>query len=172
MSESTKTLESKVSAKEETQGSWLYKTTVTNGDRANHDRIANVCFVPVDPLKGLGAENMVILRLVESKVTLLEVLMWSLSEGNLWVAYRERAMKTNPDSQTDHSSSWDTCQSNTTRLTCFENKAFERMKHKEQKNYRTFMACRKFVLVLCCQIFYGFIKEREWCFTWKKEMEL
>jgi len=72
---STKTLESKESAKEATEGCWLYKTTVTCGDRANHDRTARVCLAPVEPLKGLGAVNMVILRLAESNITSLEVLV-------------------------------------------------------------------------------------------------
>lgn len=70
---STKTRESKASAKEATEGSWLYKTTVTNGDRASHDLRASVCLVPVEPLKGFGAVNIVIL--VESNITSLEALL-------------------------------------------------------------------------------------------------
>lgn len=75
---STKTRETKPPAKEATEGCWLYKTTVTYGDRASHDRTATSCLVPVEPTKGLGAVNMVILRLLESETAFLlslEVLM-------------------------------------------------------------------------------------------------
>ncbi|KAK2407907.1 beta-arabinofuranosyltransferase RAY1 [Trifolium repens] len=70
MSVSTKTRpESKAVAKEATEGCWLYKTTLTNGDSASQDRTASDCLVPIESIKGLGAVNMVMLRFVEYKTS-------------------------------------------------------------------------------------------------------
>lgn len=48
------------SAKEKTEGCWLNRTTVMSGDKPSQDRTARACLSPMEPTKGLGAVNMVI----------------------------------------------------------------------------------------------------------------
>lgn len=53
-------------------------------DKPSHDLIAKVCFLPIEPLKGLTAVNIVTVGLVE----LVRLLMCSFmeeEEGKIWV---------------------------------------------------------------------------------------
>lgn len=58
---STVTLESepKEPAKDKTEGSRLKRTTLMSFDKPSHDLIANDCLLPVEPVNGLAAANIV-----------------------------------------------------------------------------------------------------------------
>lgn len=88
------------------EGSWLNRMTVIWGDRASHERIAKLCRTPILPTKGRGAEKIEIEGLSESPKVLEPssgFTKWSLKEGKHWVAYNERAISSNPESQIEQS---------------------------------------------------------------------
>lgn len=88
------------------EGSWLNKMTVIWGDKASHERIAKLCRTPILPTKRRGAEKIEIEGLSESPKVLEPssgFTKWSLKEGKHWVAYNERAISSNPESQIEQS---------------------------------------------------------------------